>query len=139
MGRHKRTISACSAASSHTRESEWTWVGSEGTVVRNCRNTDVARFFTTEDYPGGIWLRKADASHERDSCLKTATYPAGIKMNITPCPNFNHRETNPPVRVCPNCGKVVNERIPAKQCSEQSHSSGGWTETSTALIAASSS
>ena len=42
-------------------------------------------------------------------------------MNITPCPNFNHRESNPPVRFCPNCGKVVNERIPLKQCSEQSH------------------
>jgi len=42
-------------------------------------------------------------------------------MNITPCPNFNHRETNAPVRFCPNCGKVVNARIPAKQCREQSH------------------
>ena len=43
-------------------------------------------------------------------------------MNITPCRNFNHQETNPPVRFCPSCGKVVNVRIPAKQCSEQSHS-----------------
>ena len=42
-------------------------------------------------------------------------------MNITPCPNFNHRETNAPVRFCPNCGKVVNARIPAKRCREQSH------------------
>jgi len=42
-------------------------------------------------------------------------------MNMTPCPNFNHRETDPVVRFCLNCGKVVNERIPAKQCSEQSH------------------
>ena len=41
-------------------------------------------------------------------------------MSVKPCPNFNHRETNPPVRCCPNCGKVVNEKIRAKQCSEQS-------------------
>ena len=42
-------------------------------------------------------------------------------MNVTLCPNLNHRKTNPPVRSCPNCGKIVNERIPAKQCNEQSH------------------
>ena len=42
-------------------------------------------------------------------------------MNIQPCPNLNHRKRDPPVRICPNCGKVVNEKIPTKQCSEQSH------------------
>ncbi len=42
-------------------------------------------------------------------------------MNITPCPNFNHLEEHPPVRFCPNCGEIVNERVSAKQCREQSH------------------
>ena len=42
-------------------------------------------------------------------------------MHITQCPNFNHNRTNPPVGFCPSCGLVVNARIAAKQCSEQSH------------------
>ena len=42
-------------------------------------------------------------------------------MNVTPCPNFNHRKSNPPVRFCPNCSEVVNATIPAKRCSEQLH------------------
>ena len=50
-------------------------------------------------------------------------YPIEIKMNVVLCPNFNHQEAYPPVRFCPDCGKVVNERVPAKQCSEQSHAS----------------
>ena len=39
-------------------------------------------------------------------------------MINTPCPNLNHRVTSPPVRFCPNCGMVVNQRIRAKECSE---------------------
>jgi len=42
-------------------------------------------------------------------------------MGRESCPNFNHRNTNPPVRFCPNCGKVVNENIAIKQCNEQAH------------------
>lgn len=42
-------------------------------------------------------------------------------MSVIPCPNFNHRKTNPPVRFCPSCAKVVNATIPAKGCSEQLH------------------
>ncbi len=42
-------------------------------------------------------------------------------MNVTRCPNFNHRKTNPPVRFCPNCAEIVNGTIPAKQCNEQLH------------------
>ena len=42
-------------------------------------------------------------------------------MRPEPCPNLNHRQTNPPVRYCPNCGKVVNDRIATKMCSEEAH------------------
>ncbi len=42
-------------------------------------------------------------------------------MRREPCPNMNHRNTNPPVRYCPNCGEVVNERIAIKRCSKESH------------------
>ena len=42
-------------------------------------------------------------------------------MNPNECPNLNHRRTDAPVRCCPNCGHVVNERIPIKNCSEETH------------------
>lgn len=42
-------------------------------------------------------------------------------MRPEPCLNLNHRKTNAPVRCCPNCGAVVNDKIPIKQCSEQVH------------------
>ena len=38
------------------------------------------------------------------------------------CPNMNHRNSNPPVRYCPNCGDVVNTSLSDKHCSEESHS-----------------
>ena len=37
------------------------------------------------------------------------------------CLNSNHRRAEPSVRHCPNCGEIVNGKIPARQCSEQSH------------------
>ena len=42
-----------------------------------------------------------------------------MQQNI--CPNLNHRRTSPPVRYCPNCGKVVNENLLAEKCSEEEH------------------
>ena len=42
-------------------------------------------------------------------------------MNPTECPNLNHRHTHAPVRCCPNCGHVVNQNIPIKNCSEEIH------------------
>ncbi len=42
-------------------------------------------------------------------------------MRPEPCPNLNHRTTNASVRCCPNCGAVVNDKFPIKQCSEQVH------------------
>ena len=37
------------------------------------------------------------------------------------CFNYGHVRKNPPVRFCPNCGEVVNDKIPIKQCSKESH------------------
>ena len=37
------------------------------------------------------------------------------------CPNFNHGRPNAPVRFCSMCGEVVNNKIPAKVCSEEKH------------------
>lgn len=37
------------------------------------------------------------------------------------CLNYNHGRLNAPVRFCPMCGKVVNENIPIRACSEQKH------------------
>jgi len=34
---------------------------------------------------------------------------------------MNHRRANSPVRYCPNCGKVVNQKIAVNQCSEEAH------------------
>lgn len=41
------------------------------------------------------------------------------RMNL--CENLNHRRANAPVRHCPTCGGVVNERVRAQQCSEVQH------------------
>ena len=38
-----------------------------------------------------------------------------------PCDNMNHRRTDAPVSHCPQCGGVVNSRIPAQSCSSQKH------------------
>jgi predicted RNA-binding Zn-ribbon protein involved in translation (DUF1610 family) len=37
------------------------------------------------------------------------------------CENLNHRRANAPVRHCPGCGGVVNDRVRAQQCSETQH------------------
>jgi len=37
------------------------------------------------------------------------------------CQNMNHRRPNSPVRGCPDCGEVVNARIPPRACSEAGH------------------
>ena len=43
------------------------------------------------------------------------------EMKPNPCPNLNHRHADAPVRYCPNCGKVVNDRITIKTCREEIH------------------
>ena len=42
-------------------------------------------------------------------------------LRRTPCENLNHRRACPPVRHCPGCGGIVNERVGAQQCSESQH------------------
>ncbi len=42
-------------------------------------------------------------------------------MQRESCPNLNHRRYDAPVRYCPMCGKVVNENIILKKCSEAEH------------------
>ncbi len=37
------------------------------------------------------------------------------------CPNLNHGRRDAPVRACPSCGGIVNDRIAAKHCSEATH------------------
>ena len=45
-------------------------------------------------------------------------------MRVAPqrsCPNMNHRRLDAPVRCCPNCGGVVNAKIPRPVCSQTEH------------------
>ena len=56
-------------------------------------------------------------------------------MNITLCPNFNHRETNTPVRFFPNYGKVFNETMPAISATNNHVPEREWTEIRMASIA----
>jgi ssDNA-binding Zn-finger/Zn-ribbon topoisomerase 1 len=37
------------------------------------------------------------------------------------CTNLNHRRKDAPVGHCPQCGSVVNDRLPTQQCSESHH------------------
>ena len=42
-------------------------------------------------------------------------------QQATPCENMNHRRPNAPVPFCPQCGAVVNDRLPVQHCSEAKH------------------
>ena len=42
-------------------------------------------------------------------------------MHLVPCPNLNHRNTVITVRHCATCGEIVNARVQARRCSEESH------------------
>ena len=37
------------------------------------------------------------------------------------CDNMNHRRPNSPVAHCPQCGRVVNDRMTRGRCEEQRH------------------
>jgi rRNA maturation protein Nop10 len=37
------------------------------------------------------------------------------------CPNDNHGRAIVTVRFCPDCGEIVNGKIPARRCSEEEH------------------
>jgi hypothetical protein len=37
------------------------------------------------------------------------------------CDNANHGRANIPIRTCPDCGKMLNDRIPAGRCSAEKH------------------
>jgi hypothetical protein len=44
-----------------------------------------------------------------------------MRPNVAPCPNFNHRRADAPVRNCPNCGDVVNAKVRAIVCTVVRH------------------
>jgi len=37
------------------------------------------------------------------------------------CDNMNHRRADSPVSHCPQCGQIVNARVPRRNCDEQHH------------------
>jgi hypothetical protein len=45
----------------------------------------------------------------------------GRSDHSNPCDNLNHSRLNAPIGHCPQCGGVVNARIPARRCSESQH------------------
>lgn len=44
--------------------------------------------------------------------------PISVKSS---CRNMNHGRRDAPVRGCPDCGEVVNPRLPQRACSEDEH------------------
>lgn len=42
-------------------------------------------------------------------------------MRLERCPNLNHGRSNPPIRCCIECGKVVNANFVVKKCSDDEH------------------
>ena len=43
------------------------------------------------------------------------------RMIAASCDNMNHRRANSPVAYCPQCGRVVNDRIGQGRCEEERH------------------
>ena len=41
---------------------------------------------------------------------------------------MNHRRADAPVRYCPECGAVVNARLPVRECSEKEHAAARRTQ-----------
>ena len=37
------------------------------------------------------------------------------------CPNFNHRRSDAPVRFCPSCGEIVNDKVSTTRCLPARH------------------
>jgi hypothetical protein len=44
-----------------------------------------------------------------------------MRSRPSDCPNLNHRTTNVVVRFCTMCGKVVNQNVPKRKCTEAKH------------------
>jgi hypothetical protein len=42
-------------------------------------------------------------------------------MTTIQCPNFNHNRSDPSVRFCATCGKVVNQQLSIRQCGDAVH------------------
>jgi hypothetical protein len=42
-------------------------------------------------------------------------------MQMSNCPNLNHRRSNSPVRFCLQCGEVVNSSVVLKRCTDMVH------------------
>ena len=39
-------------------------------------------------------------------------------MTTQQCSNFNHNRSDPSVRFCATCGKVVNQKLSIRQCGD---------------------
>jgi hypothetical protein len=37
------------------------------------------------------------------------------------CPNLNHRRSDAPVRFCPSCGEIVNDKVNTIRCLATRH------------------
>ncbi len=42
-------------------------------------------------------------------------------MKANKCANMNHRRADSPVRMCPQCGEVVNQSVTKKKCDKENH------------------
>lgn len=42
-------------------------------------------------------------------------------MRKCKCPNKNHNLAFPPIRICPQCGEILNFMIPENSCSAATH------------------
>jgi len=55
------------------------------------------------------------------ACVRDGRETEWVITQEIHCRSSCHVSSEPAVRYCPNCGELVNEKIPFKQCTEQSH------------------
>ena len=65
-------------------------------------------------------MESAALADETERCQATGCHEK-MPESKARCPNFYHRRTNAPVRFCSQCGDVVNDAIPIRQCTEEAH------------------
>ena len=95
----------------------------KGADAKKCDCTDLGSDAGAPEPPPSTatYTEKADGRNRSRLLCETERKENRVITQESLCLSSNHGRSEPRVRCCPNCGELVNERIPIEPCSEQSH------------------